>query len=89
LIQLVSLLSVKLCHHPEDFSPMDKRLKNTKTAGNTILLFLFLFLLVLIPMSAWSDDEDSEILIFCLSPAKVKEQQGVPKFQISAFSPIE
>ena len=66
---------------------MDKRLKNTKTAGSTILLMLFLFLLS--PQSAWSAEDEAEILIFSLSPAKVKEQQGVLKIQISTFSPIQ
>ena len=66
---------------------MDKRLKNTKTAGSTILLMLFLFLLS--PQSAWSAEEESEILIFSLSPEKVEEQQGVLQIQISTFSPIE
>ena len=68
---------------------MDKRLKNTKTAGSTILLFLLLFLFLLSPQSAWSAEEESEILIFSLSPEKVEEQQGVLQIQISTFSPIE
>jgi hypothetical protein len=66
---------------------MDKRLKNTKTAGSMILLMLFLFLLSL--QSAWSAEEESEILIFSLTPEKVEEQQGVLQIQISTFSPIE
>ena len=68
---------------------MDKRLKNTKTAGSTILLFLLLFLFLLSPQLAWSAEDEAEILIFSLSPAKVKEQQGVLKIQISTFSPIQ
>ena len=68
---------------------MDKRLKNTKTAGSTILLFLLLFLFLLSPQSAWSAEDESEILIFSLSPEKVEEQQGVLKIQISTFSPIQ
>ena len=52
-----------------------------------ILLMLFLFLLS--PQSAWSAEEESEILIFSLSPEKVEEQQGVLQIQISTFSPIE
>ena len=52
-----------------------------------ILLMLFLFLLS--PQSAWSSEEESEILIFSLSPEKVEEQQGVLQIQISTFSPIE
>ena len=66
---------------------MDKRLKNTKTAGSTILLMLFLFLLS--PQSAWSAEDEAEILIFSLSPEKVEEQQGILKIQISTFSPIQ
>lgn len=66
---------------------MDKRLKNTKTAGSTILLFLLLFLFLLSPQSAWS--AEAEILIFSLSPEKVEEQQGILKIQISTFSPIK
>ena len=66
---------------------MDKRLKNTKTAGSMILLMLFLFLLS--PQSAWSAEDEAEILIFSLSPEKVEEQQGVLQIQISTFSPIE
>ena len=68
---------------------MDKRLKNTKTAGSTILLFLLLFLFLLSPQSAWSAEDEAEILIFSLSPEKVEEQQGVLQIQISTFSPIE
>jgi len=52
-----------------------------------ILLMLFLFLLS--PQSAWSAEDESEILIFSLSPEKVEEQQGVLQIQISTFSPIE
>jgi len=68
---------------------MDKRLKNTKTAGSTILLFLLLFLFLLSPQSAWSAEDEAEILIFSLSPEKVEEQQGLLKIQISTFSPIQ
>ena len=68
---------------------MDKRLKNTKTAGSTILLFLLLFLFLLSPQSAWSVEDEAEILIFSLSPEKVEEQQGILKIQISTFSPIQ
>ena len=68
---------------------MDKRLKNTKTAGSTILLFLLLFLFLLSPQSAWSAEDEAEILIFSLSPEKVEEQQGILKIQISTFSPIQ
>ena len=68
---------------------MDKRLKNTKTAGSTILLFLLLFLFLLSPQSAWSAEDESEILIFSLTPEKVEEQQGVLQIQISTFSPIQ
>lgn len=68
---------------------MDKRLKNTKTAGSTILLFLLLFLFLLSPQSAWSAEDESEILIFSVSPEKVEEQQGVLNIQISTFSPIQ
>jgi len=50
-----------------------------------ILLMLFLFLLS--PQSAWSAEDEAEILIFSLSPEKVEEQQG--QIQISTFSPIE
>jgi hypothetical protein len=68
---------------------MDKRLKNTKTAGSMILLMLMLFLFLLSPQSAWSAEDEAEILIFSLSPEKVAEQQGVLQIQISTFSPIE
>ena len=68
---------------------MDNRFKNKNFAGSTILLFLLLFLLVLTPMSAWSAEDEAEILIFSLSPEKVEEQQGVLQIQISTFSPIE
>jgi len=85
----MSLLPENDRHHPGDFSPMDKRLKNTKTAGSTILLFLLLFLFLLSPQSAWSAEDESEILIFSLTPEKVEEQQGVLQIQISTFSPIE
>jgi len=68
---------------------MDKRLKNTKTAGSTILLFLLLFLFLLSPQSAWSAEDEAEILIFSLTPEKVEEQQGLLKIQISTFSPIQ
>ena len=68
---------------------MDKRLKNSKTDGSTILLFLLLFLFLLSPQSAWSAEDKSEILIFSLTPEKVEEQQGVLQIQISTFSPIE
>jgi len=68
---------------------MGKRLNNTKTAGSTILLFLLLFLFLLSPQSAWSAEDESEILIFSLSPEKVEEQQGLLKIQISTFSPIQ
>ena len=76
-------------HHPGDFSPMDKRLKNTKPAGSTILLFLLLFLFLLSSQSAWSVENEAEILIFSLTPEKVEEQQGVLQIQISTFSPIQ
>ena len=66
---------------------MDKRLKNIKTAGSMILLMLFFHLLS--PQSAWSAEDEAEILIFSLSPEKVEEQQGVLKIQISTFSPIQ
>ena len=39
-----------------------------------ILLMLFLFLLSF--QSAWSAEDEAEILIFSLSPEKVEEQQG-------------
>ena len=52
-----------------------------------ILLMLFLFLLSF--QSAWSAEDEAEILIFSLSPEKVEEQQGILKIQISTFSPIQ
>ena len=52
-----------------------------------ILLMLFLFLLS--PQSAWSAEDEAEILIFSLSPEKVKEKEGILKIQISTFSPIQ
>jgi len=54
-----------------------------------ILLMLMLFLFLLSPQSAWSAENEAEILIFSLSPEKVEEQQGVLQIQISTFSPIE
>ena len=68
---------------------MDKRLKNTKTVRSTILLFLLLFLFLLSSQSAWSAEDEAEILIFSLSPEKVEEQQGILKIQISTFGPIQ
>ena len=53
------------------------------------MLILFLLLLMLTPQSAWSAEDEAEILIFSLSPEKVEEQQGVLQIQISTFSPIE
>ena len=58
-------------------------------AGSTILLFLLLFLFLLSPQSAWSAEDEAEILIFSLTPEKVEEQQGVLQIQISTFSPIQ
>ena len=54
-----------------------------------ILLMLMLFLFLLSPQSAWSAENEAEILIFSLTPEKVEEQQGVLQIQISTFSPIE
>jgi len=54
-----------------------------------ILLMLMLFLFLLSPQSAWSAEDEAEILIFSLTPEKVEEQQGVLQIQISTFSPIE
>jgi len=54
-----------------------------------ILLMLMLFLFLLSPQSAWSAEDEAEILIFSLSPEKVEEQQGILKIQISTFSPIQ
>ena len=68
---------------------MDKRLKNSKTAGSMITLMLLLSLFMLIPQLAVSATAEAEILIFSLSPEKVKEQKGVLKIQISTFSPIQ
>ena len=48
-----------------------------------------LFIFLLSPQSVWSAEDDAEILIFSLSPEKVKEQKGVLKIQISTFSPIQ
>ena len=53
------------------------------------MLILFLLLLMLTPQSAWSAEDEAEILIFSLSPEKVEEQQGVLQIQISTFSPIQ
>ncbi|MDC0152027.1 hypothetical protein OAJ16_00815 [Deltaproteobacteria bacterium] len=68
---------------------MDKRLKNKKFSGSTTLLFLLLSLFLLSPQSAWSAEDKAEILIFSLSPEKVKEKEGILKIQISTFSPIQ
>jgi len=76
-------------HHPRASSPMDNRLNKKIIAGSTIVIFLLLFLFVLTPMTVWSADDEAEILIFSVSPEKVKEQQGVLKIQISTFSPIK
>ncbi|MCH2266774.1 MAG: hypothetical protein MK515_09970 [SAR324 cluster bacterium] len=66
---------------------MDILLKNTKSAGNIIMLMLFICLLI--PMSATAAKHEAEILIFSLSPEKVEEQKGVLQIQISTFSPIQ
>ena len=50
---------------------------------------LLLSLFMLIPQLAVSATAEAEILIFSLSPEKVKEQKGVLKIQISTFSPIQ
>ena len=89
MVQLVSKLPENAHYHPADFSPMENIHKNKKFAGSNILLFLLLLLLVLIPISAWSADDEAEILIFSVSPEKVKEQQGALNIQISTFSPIQ
>ena len=89
MVQLVSMQPENAHYHPADFSPMENIHKNKKFAGSNILLFLLLLLLVFIPISAWSADDEAEILIFSVSPEKVKEQQGVLKIQISTFSPIQ
>ncbi len=52
-----------------------------------ILLFVFLFLIF--PQLALSSKDESEILIFSLSPERVKDPRGVLKIQISTFSPIQ
>jgi len=68
---------------------MDKRLKNTKLVRTIIKPILLLFLFNLFPpLSSFAKDE-AEILIFSLSPEKVKEKKGVLKIQISTFSPIQ
>jgi len=82
-------MSVNHRHHPGAFLPMDKRLKYTKTVGSMITLLLLLTLFILIPQFAVSAKAEAEILIFSLSPEKVKEQKGVLKIQISTFSPIQ
>ena len=48
-----------------------------------------LFFCILSPNFALSGDNETEILIFSLSPEKVEEQKGVLKIQISTFSPIK
>ncbi len=61
--------------------------KNVCTALRATLFMLILCILT--PQFALSADNESEILIFSLSPEKVKEQKGVLKIQISTFSPIK
>ena len=52
-------------------------------------VLLVFFFCILSPNFALSGDNETEILIFSLSPEKVEEQKGVLKIQISTFSPIK
>jgi len=52
-------------------------------------LLLLIFILILSPQSSLFAKDEAEILIFSLSPERVKEQKGVLKLQISTFSPIQ
>ena len=52
-------------------------------------LLLFIFILLISPLIAFSSKDEAEILIFSLSPERVKEPKGVLKIQISSFSPIQ
>ena len=52
-------------------------------------VLLVLFFCILSPNFTLSADNDTEILIFSLSPEKVEEQKGVLKIQISTFSPVK
>ena len=52
-------------------------------------LLLFVFILGMSPQLAFSSGNEAEILIFSLSPERVKEPKGVLKIQISTFSPIQ
>ena len=61
--------------------------KNICTTMRAVLLVLFFC--ILSPNFALSGDNETEILIFSLSPEKVEEQKGVLKIQISTFSPIK
>ena len=73
--------------HLEKFSAMLKRLKYSESTMSVITLILFI--LLCLPQSATATTDEAEILIFSLSPNKVKEQKGVLKIQISTFSPIQ
>ena len=61
--------------------------KNICTTMKAVLLVLFFC--ILSPNFALSGDNETEILIFSLSPEKVEEQKGVLKIQISTFSPVK
>ena len=61
--------------------------KNICTTMRAVLLVLFFC--ILSPKFALSVDNETEILIFSLSPEKVEKQKGVLKIQISTFSPIK
>lgn len=64
-------------------------LNKTRLIRIIIEIVLLIFFITLIPkFSAFAKDE-AEILIFSLSPERVKEKKGVLKIQISTFSPIQ
>ena len=52
-----------------------------------LLLFVFIFLIS--PQLGLYAKDEAEILIFSLSPERVKDPKGILKIQISTFSPIQ
>ena len=71
------------------FFQIAKRVKYTNAFTSMRAVLLLLLLCVLTPQFAVPAEDEAEILIFSLSPAKVEEQKGVLKIQISTYSPIQ
>ena len=64
-------------------------LNKTRLIRIIIEIFLLIFIITLIPKFSVFAKDEAEILIFSLSPERVKEKKGVLKIQISTFSPIQ